>query len=427
MKRYALETIGCRLNQYESERLAASLNHLGLKRVAFGEEPDIYLINTCTVTGRADASCRQTISRAARLKKNSPVVVIGCYVEAEPEKIARLNGVDLVIRNSEKDNAVDILRRSFPDLFESDISFEGENVISEFHEHNRAWVKIGDGCDQHCAYCIIPRVRGPLVNRPEEDIIREINSLVRNGYKEVVLTGVHIGRYAGDRISSLSELLKLVMEKTSLLRVRLSSLEPQEISSDIIETIGGSRGRVCRHLHIPLQSGADRILKLMKRPYNRNKFLSILEQAKNNIPGLIIGIDVIVGFPGETDEDFEESVRAASSGLVDYIHVFSYSDRPGTAATDMKDKVPPEVIKTRNRILRELSDKLYAAALQREIGRDVQAISESRVDRKDGSYLGVTDNYLTIKIPPPSGGGRDIISLKAGGATATYLTAQESK
>lgn len=425
MKKYSVETIGCRLNQYETERIASDLNRAGFQRAGFGEEADLYIINTCTVTGRADASSRNLVSRAARKNGNAPVVVIGCYVDAEPEKVARLNGVDLVLRNADKDHAVEIIRRSFPNLFDADVEIAGEHCISDFHQHNRAWIKIGDGCNQHCAYCIIPKVRGPVVNRPEEEIVSEIQALSDSGYREVVLTGVHIGKYRTDKAKTLAALLKMMIERTDMYRIRLSSIESQEISNDLIETIAKSGKRICRHLHVPMQAGSDRILKIMKRPYDSAKYLKKLEKIKAKIDGVIIGADIIVGFPGESDDDFDESVRAAESGLIDYLHVFSYSDRPGTAASEMTEKVKPDVIKARNRILREISVKHHAEALKREVGNMVEAISEYRTDKKDRRYYGMTDNYLRIRMPEEAGGGKDIVRLKAVGVKKGTLVGEK--
>ncbi len=424
MKKYVVETIGCRLNQYETEKIAADLNRAGFQRAGPGEEADLYIINTCTVTGRADASSRNIVSRAVRKNGHAPVVVIGCYVDAEPEKVARLNGVDLVLRNADKDHAVEIIRRSFPYLFDADIEIEGEHQISDFYQHNRAWIKIGDGCNQHCAYCIIPKVRGPVVNRSENEIISEIRALTDNGYNEVVLTGVHIGKYKTGEAKSLAGLLRMMIAQTGMYRVRLSSIEPQEITVDLIDTIAGSGKRICRHLHVPMQAGSDRILKIMKRPYDSGKYLKKLEKIKSKIDGVIIGADIIVGFPGESDDDFKESIRAADSGLIDYLHVFSYSDRPGTEASEMSEKVKPDVIKARNRILREVSERRYAEALEREVGKTVEAISEYRTDKKDRRYYGMTDNYLRIRMPEEAGGGKEVVRLVAAGVAKGALTGE---
>jgi len=420
MKKVALETIGCRLNQYETEKIAARIIAQGFERVGFDEDADLYIVNTCTVTGRADASCRNIISRAGRREDNPAVVVVGCYVEADPDKVAHLNGVDLVVNNREKENILDILRQRFPALFDSAENVPTPRAIPEFHQHNRAWIKIGDGCNQRCAYCIIPLVRGELTNRPPGEIIDEIDLLHEHGYHEVVLTGVHIGQYKHDGIESPGGLVRHILRETQIPRIRLSSIEPQEVNDDLVGAMNDGGRRVCRHLHIPLQSGSDRILRIMKRPYDSKRYLDIVANVKNKIDHAVIGADIIVGFPGETDEDFAESIRVADTGLLDYLHVFSYSDRPGTAATEMPDKIGPEVIKERNAILREISKKHYAEALKREIGQTAYLISEHRARRGD-HYWGITDNYLKVAIPEGHGGGKEILAMQISGVTESYL------
>jgi len=421
MKKVALETIGCRLNQYETERIAAQLIECGFERVEFNDSADLYIINTCTVTGRADASCRNIISRAARREGDPKVVVVGCYVQSDPEKIRRLNGVDLVVDNEDKENILDIMKDSFPDLFEAGLDVKQPRAIAEFHQHNRAWIKIGDGCNQRCAYCIIPLVRGELTNRPPDEIVDEINLLHEHGYHEAVLTGIHIGKYKYGEVKSPAELVRYILKETSIPRIRLSSIEPQEVDELLVEAMNEGGRRVCRHLHIPLQSGSDGILKLMRRPYDSDRYLEIVRNVKDNIDHVIVGADIIVGFPGETDDDFGGSINVADSGLLDYLHVFSYSDRRGTVATEMPDKINPEVIKERNAVLRAISKKHYASALKREIGQTAYVISEHRA-RSGGHFWGITDNYLKVALPEGCGGGKEILEMRIIGATESYLT-----
>ncbi len=421
MKRFALETIGCRLNQYETEKIGARLDRLGFVRVPFSQPADLYIINTCTVTGRADASSRNIISRASRRNNKAVIVVIGCYVDSEPDKLASLNGVDLVLGNNDKARAVEIINRRFPELFGEGVVINGDKPLSKFHQHNRAWIKIGDGCNQHCAYCIIPHVRGRLTNRPATEIIDEIRLLSANGYHEVVLTGVHIGRYKDSGPKSLAELLNKILEQTDISRIRLSSIESQEITAELLNVMARNISRICRHFHIPLQSGSDRILKLMHRPYDSRRYLEIVEDINNKISGAVIGADIIVGFPGETEGDFQDSREVADCGFLDYLHVFSYSDRPGTEASLMPDKISPDVIKERNSALRDVSDRRYAGALRREIGNVAGAISEYGVDNGDSRYRGITDNYLRIRFPDGAGGAREIVSLNVVGASETTL------
>ncbi len=423
MKKIAFETIGCRLNQYDTEKIAAQLAKHGFRRVPFNEPADLYMINTCTVTGRADASCRNIISRAARQENHPPVVVVGCYVDSDPDKVTSLSGVDLVIHNREKDQVVNILRSKFPSLFGDYHNIEQIENINDFHGHNRAWIKIGDGCNQKCSYCIIPTVRGPLTNLPAQKIVDEINALAENGYHEVVLTGIHIGMYQHEEINSISGLVNFILKESNIPRIRLSSIEPQEVDDELIRAINDGGKRVCRHLHIPMQSGSDRILKLMHRPYDAKRYIEIARNIDESIEGVILGADIIVGFPGETDEDFYESVNVADCGHLDYLHVFSYSDRPGTEASVMESKVKPDIIKERNKILRDISNKHHTRRLNAEIGHSAYVISEFK-HRKTNLFRGITDNYLRTIIPEGLGGGKEIIKLKITGISGDCLTSK---
>jgi len=424
MKRFATETVGCRLNQYETEKIAAQLEKLGLHRVPFTEPADLYIINTCTVTGRADATCRNYISRVARHYPEARLAVVGCYVEADPDRVGALPGVDLMVGTGDKDRFVTIIRDRYPELFDTAETPSLPAAVTDFYVHNRAWIKISDGCNQRCAYCIIPLVRGPLKNRPAVEIADEIRTLSGNGFNEVVLTGVHIGKYRDDGLSSFADLLRYLLDNTDIWRIRISSIEPQEVTADLLRVFAEAGKRLCRHLHLPLQAGSDRVLKLMRRPYDSRRYLNIARTVREKIDGVVIGADVIVGFPGETDDDFAGSVAVADSGLLDYLHAFSYSDRPGTLSSEMPGKIKPDIIKKRNRILREISHRRYAEALRRALGHTFDAISEYRYDRDRGTYFGMTDNYLRIRIPDTLGGGKELLKFKAIGATDDYLTGE---
>ena len=420
MKKVALETIGCRLNQYETERIAATLAACGLVRVPFEDAADLYIINTCTVTGRADASCRRAISKTIKHHNQARIVVVGCYVTAARAMVTNLNGVDLVIDNEEKEKIAGILRKKFPELFENISESAQAPLLSDFHRHNRAWVKVGDGCNQNCSFCIVPMVRGRLVNRPPGEIIAEIKHLVAHGFEEIVLTGVHLGQYRYNPIGSPAELIRHILAETQVARLRLSSIEPQEVSPVLIAVMVEGGQRVCRHLHIPLQSGSDRILKIMRRPYDIQSYLEKLRLARGEIGRIVIGADIIVGFPGETEDDYQQTIKAVQSGLIDYLHVFSYSDRPGTAAASLPDKIHSRVIKERNEILHGISDEQYAKALKREIGETAYAISEHRAERGD-HFWGITDNYLKVALPAGCGGTKEIIKMKITGSNDRHL------
>ncbi|MDD4052548.1 MAG: tRNA (N(6)-L-threonylcarbamoyladenosine(37)-C(2))-methylthiotransferase MtaB, partial [candidate division Zixibacteria bacterium] len=405
----------------ETERLARELIGLGLQRVAAHDIADLYVLNTCTVTAKADADCRKLISRAMRTNKDAVVVVAGCYAVAERDRLTQLDGVSLVIGNEEKSRLSHILKDRFPHLFASPESTEdtGESsfIDSAYHRFdsdaspnelsiNRPMVKIGDGCNQGCAYCIVPAVRGPLTSIPADNIVNEITRLVDAGYDEAVLTAVHIGKY-DDSGLTLAGLVQKILDHTAIRRVRLSSLEPNELDDALLDLVAHNP-RACRYLHLPLQSGSDRILRLMRRPYTRSEYLAVVEKVKKADSGITIGCDLIVSFPGETDADFDASLQVLDSGFIDYGHIFSYSDRPGTTAAALPGKLPLSVIKDRNRRAREISRANRRRQMDRQIGGILDVISEGRL-QKGNFYWGVSDNYLKVKMPDNTGGGRRIV------------------
>lgn len=416
IRKLSVATTGCRLNQYESERMAAELYRYGFVRAEKGEKADLYLINTCTVTHRADSTSRNLISRAARENPDGRIVVAGCYVDSDPETVAGMEGVDVLIPNTDKEDITRILPRHLPELFDDhDEPDKGcSGAIADFYHHNRAWIKISDGCNQWCSFCILPTVRGRLTNRPAIEIIDEINGLVEKGFEEVVLTGIHIGHYKNRKVEpqvkNLAALVRMILRETDLKRVRISSIEPQTVRDELLELYAESRGRICRHWHLPLQSGSTRILKAMRRPYNQAMYLNRLEEVKKAAPETIVGADVIVGFPGETEEDFEKTKGVCESGLIDYLHVFSYSDRTGTTATKMGDKVNPEIIKERNTILTRISKRIRREAMQRQVGQTLGVISEYR-KVKNRYHFGVSDNYMRVRLPDNFESGKQIVQV----------------
>jgi threonylcarbamoyladenosine tRNA methylthiotransferase MtaB len=425
LKTISFQTVGCRLNQYETEQMAAKLLPYGFQRVDGKDAADLYVINTCTVTHRADSDCRNLIRRAARQNPAGRIVVVGCYVEKEPERIAGMEGVDVIVRNREKSSIDTILHRQLPDLFTHEPDKSCSTVVSAFHDRNRAWVKISDGCRQKCSFCIVTIVRGELTNLPAHEIIKEISALVENGYHEVVLTGVNIGYYrdvqSDPPVRNLAALCRQILDETGVKRLRLSSVEPQSVSADLIATYKEYAGRICRHFHLPLQSGSNRILELMRRPYNQRQYIEKTTKLKEVVPETIIGADVIVGFPGETDEEFEKTRRLCDSGLLDYLHVFSYSDRPGTDSSLMPDKVDPAVIKERNTVLSGISKSRKARSYARHQNATLDVISEhNRTD--DGGYWAVSDNYLRVKLPTDRDWGRRIVRFASDFAHDDHLT-----
>lgn len=413
-KKISFQTVGCRLNQYETERMAADLAVFGFERAAHGQAADLYIINSCTVTHRADKDSRYLVRRAKRENPDSRVVLVGCYVETDPTGIAELDGVDLVILNREKEQLARLLPEKLPNLFNGRPATGCTSVLADFHERNRAWIKISDGCNQTCSFCLVTIVRGELTCRTAVEIIDEINQLAAHGYNEVVLAGVNIGYYRDREIDppirSFTELCRRILDSTALYRLRLSSIEPQTITEDLIDLCADNPRRICRHFHIPMQSGSSRILRQMRRPYDRERFLARVQAIKQAVPNVIIGTDVIVGFPGETEEDFAGSRTAAECGLIDYLHVFSYSDRPRTDAAAMPGKIRPQIIRERSAELVQISKRLRAESHRRQVGRTLEVISEYKTAEE--TCLGISDNYLRVKLPTEAAGRRDIVRVK---------------
>jgi threonylcarbamoyladenosine tRNA methylthiotransferase MtaB len=423
-KTVSLQTIGCRLNQYETEKMADALYPYGFRRAKPGEPADLYIINTCTVTHRADSSSRYLVKKAARENPEAKIVVAGCYVDSDAETVAGLEPVDIIVTNLEKPRLAEILRERLPDLFHQEPDSVTVDSPGLFERFNRSWLKISDGCNQHCSFCILPTVRGPLRNRPVIDIIEEVRSLMASGFEEVVLTGVNIGHYKNrtsePQVKNFANLCTMILAETDLPRLRLSSIEPQTVRDELLQVCADSGGRICRHMHLPMQSGSSRILKLMRRPYDRDIYIKRISDARAVQPNTIVGADVIVGFPGETEEDFAYTKEIADSGKLDYLHVFSYSDRSGTQATESADKIAPDIIKKRNAILTEISNRHRAEAFKRQIGQTLPVISE-HVKPGRGELFGISDNYLKVKLPVSFDGGRHITNVKITSATDDYV------
>lgn len=405
MKRFAVKTIGCKLNQYDSQSIAEPFLENGFEWVDFDDDADVYIINTCTVTARADYSSRQAVSRAVRTASGSgetkPIVAVtGCYAEVDRQTVMQIDGVDLVIDNDHKNRLFDLVERyrhrngSFENIRSertTDYDRRWGRAITGMRGYSRAFIKIQDGCNSSCSYCIVPRARGREISRSPEDIIREINRLSDSGYGEVVLTGVHIGRY-NYRGYRFPDLLDDILTGDGP-RIRFSSIEPNEVTGRLIAAVEG-RSRFCRHMHIPVQSGSDRILRLMDRRYTADHIYKITGELKSVIGGITLGADFIVGFPSETEEDFRSSEKIASECGFDYLHVFSYSDRPGTKASMMEDKIDPEIKSDRSRRLIDLSFRLIENNLLKNIGSTGEIVLESRKHRPTGLNTGISDNYI---------------------------------
>jgi len=387
-------TVGCKLNQYETELIAEKLEELGFERVDWAEDADLYIINSCMVTHRAAADSRRKMFAARKKSPHAKVVITGCYAQIERDKLADIVDVDLVIGNDQKEEFIHSLSHLFPEIAADDLT-SGVNKVRGLYKHTRALIKIQDGCNQKCSYCVIPLGRGSERSRNESEIIEEIMLVRENGFKEIVLTGVHIGRYNAGGFD-LTGLLRRILDQTDMERIRLSSLEVNEIGAEFIE-LAAENERLCPHFHIPLQSGSDKILRAMNRPYKTARYLETITEIKEHLPRIMIGADVIVGFPGEREAEFEETMTFVENSPIDYLHVFSYSDHPQAASFQFSGKVLSQEIKSRNSLLTGLGDLKWRNFLISQLDRELPVLIEKRLTRDSGMLTGLSDNYIRVE------------------------------
>jgi threonylcarbamoyladenosine tRNA methylthiotransferase MtaB len=402
----AITTLGCKANQFDSALMGACLEENGFEIVPFHHPADIYVINTCTVTHRADYQSRQLIRRAHRLNPSSLIVVTGCYAQVYPQDVQGVDGVGMVLGNPEKASVADILRNpptgSCPAVRVGNIEKErkiGEANVDRFYGHTRALLKIQDGCNGSCAYCIIPRARGRSRSLDPDSVIRHLQGLENSGFKEVVLTGIHLGVYGSDLSppTSLDELCNLVEGVPAPQRIRLSSIEPSDFCQELVQCIASSP-RLCSHLHIPLQSGDDDILRQMNRDYDGNFFADLVQTLIHRIPDLNIGVDVIVGFPGEGEKQFRKTYGLLEKLNVGYLHVFPYSRRNGTQAYGLPHQVDPRTKRARCEALRALGSRKREAYHSRFLGRELEVLVEGKRDKRTGRLTGHSRNYIPVLI-----------------------------
>jgi threonylcarbamoyladenosine tRNA methylthiotransferase MtaB len=394
----AFATLGCRLNQVESQEMRALVEQAGYRAVDPGAPAQVYVVNTCTVTSRADFSDRQAIRRITRANPSALVVVTGCLAQTNPDALARMPGVDLVVGNQEKYRLPDLLaslaKRERPEVRVGPIA-EAREIpavpVRRIAGRSRAFVKIQDGCQHRCAFCIVPAARGRSRSQEPAAVVEQVQSLVGEGYGEVTLTGVDIGHYGWDLHprTSLAALINQLAEVRGLRWLRLSSVLPAYFSPALIEAVVSLRA-VVPHQHLPLQSGSDRVLRLMRRPYNVRMYRALAERLAVAIPDLGLGADVIVGHPGESAADFEATMTLVRELPLSYLHVFAYSDRKGTEAAAMADRVPGHVIRDRSRRLRALGVEKSLAFRQKLVGRSVEAlVLEDRASALTANYVEV--------------------------------------
>ena len=423
MSSVSIVTLGCKANQFESAAMERMLIEQGYQIVPFEQGAELVIVNTCTVTSATDAQSRKLIRRARRLNEHCRIVVTGCYAQIQPQQLAQLPGVLYVIGNSEKQDLIDILCHEGPQIQVGDIARQQQCPdlkIASFSEHSRAFVQIQSGCNAFCSYCIIPYARGRSRSVEKTAVIDQINQLVEAGYREVVLTGIHIGNYGQDLTPkcTLTDLLHALLEETDCCRIRLGSIEPQEVSEPLVDCVQQS-SRICPHFHIPLQSGCDSVLRRMNRHYTTAQFRDTIDLMCRKIPRVSIGIDVISGFPGETENEHQQTYDFIAALPVHYLHVFPYSARPGTPAATMPHQIPGDIAKQRAAELRVLGEEKAGQYRQQFIGQHLDVVLESRT--KNSQWQGTSAEYLTVVVDKEQDCAGELVSVEITGGKKDFL------
>lgn len=409
-KSFAIYTLGCKVNQEEGVALANVFREHGWKQVDFETPADVTVINTCTVTHLADRKSRQFIRRASRANPNGLVVATGCYAQVGKNEIAEIEGVDIIVGTNDRYRLFDYVaenlgkKRNVPRIYVTPThkaeSFRNMGNINNDTKRERAFLKIEDGCSQFCSYCIIPYARGPVRSRPLADILREAEELVAKGYGELVLTGIHTGAYGTDLNdgTDLAKVAKALAEIENLHRLRLGSVEPQEVSDELIEVVA-VYGNICPHFHIPLQAGNDFVIAAMNRHYNMDYYTHLLNKIRKKIPNAAITTDLIVGFPGETDRQFADSLEKIRALKFSDMHIFPYSARKGTPAAEMPNQINPQVKAERVKQMTELCETMKKDYRKSQIGRKLEMLTEQVVVMEGKSYItGHSPNYLPLAV-----------------------------
>lgn len=400
MKSVASYALGCKVNQYESEAIAELFEEKGYDVVGIDDKADVYVINTCTVTNFGDKKSRQLIRKVKRQNPDALVAVVGCYAQTAPDEVMKIEGVNIVIGTKDRKEIVSIVENYHDNKPENHVSTimkerEFEHLkIHKLKNRTRAYLKIQDGCSQFCSYCIIPYARGPIRSRDPEDIMEEVNVLAQNGFKEIVLTGIHVASYGKDiKNIDLLGIIKRVHEVEGIERIRFSSIEPNIITEEFVSEIVKLK-KVCHHFHLSLQSGCDKTLKDMNRKYTTEKYYDAVCILRKYMSDVAITTDIIVGFPGETEEDFNESYEFAKKVQFSKIHVFPYSPKKGTPAAERKDQILNSIKQERSKKLIELSDKMANDFMSKYIDKSVEVLFERNIN--ENQYEGHTGNYIKV-------------------------------
>ena len=406
-KKIAFYTLGCKLNFSETSTIARSFTNEGFIRVDFSEKADIYVINTCSVTENADKRFKSVVKQAQKINGDAFLIAIGCYAQLKPEELAEVDGVDLVLGATEKfkitDYLNDLTKNNFAEIHSCEIE-EADFYVGaySFGDRTRAFLKVQDGCDYKCTYCTIPLARGVSRSDKLENVLKNAAEISAKGIKEIVLTGVNIGDYGKGEFDDKNhehrflDLVKALDKVDGVERLRISSIEPNLLKNETIDFVAQSKNFV-PHFHIPLQSGSNEILKMMRRRYKRELYVDRVNHIKRSMPDACIGVDVIVGFPGETDEHFLESYNFLNDLDISYLHVFTYSERENTMAAEMSGVIPLKVRKKRSKMLRGLSAKKRRAFYESQLGSIHMVLFEG--ENKEGFIHGFTENYIKVKTP----------------------------
>ncbi len=415
---YHVENFGCRATQADGAAIECQLVGRGLKRASAAVEAEVVILNTCTVTASADQDARAAIRRIHRENPAARILVTGCYAQRAPDELSALPGVSLVVGNSHKHElasyaapltsnggfvALDqIAQNPASNVIVGDIFAHTELMAapvfeSGSFEKTRPNLKVQDGCNNRCSFCIIPSVRGRSRSLKLDQVLREVGGLVANGYREIILSGINLGRWGRELTPRMNfaAMLRAILEQTAIEKIRISSVEPMDWTNEVIELVASS-SRICKHAHVPLQSGSDRILRKMHRKYRPWHYADRIERIRRAMPDAAIGADVMVGFPGETDDDFELTRALIERLPFTYLHVFTYSSRPGTPSAEMPEQVPVQIARERNRVLRELAAKKKRRFMELFVGRELEAITLTHFDGEFTEAL--TDNYLRLQL-----------------------------
>ncbi|TDA70216.1 MAG: tRNA (N(6)-L-threonylcarbamoyladenosine(37)-C(2))-methylthiotransferase MtaB [Clostridia bacterium] len=415
----ACHVLGCKVNQHEARGLQELFRQAGYEVVDFADPADVYVVHTCTVTHLSNRKCRQAIRRAVRTNPQAVVAVTGCYAQVAPEEIEAIPGVGVIVGSTDRHRLVELVEEAAGRQTPVNLVREWgeEEAFEELPVYRwsraRALVKVEEGCEEGCTYCIVPRARGPVRSRRPEGVVAEVARLVNSGYKEIILTGVHLGAYGRDAGGMpLAALLTSLVAVPGLCRLRLSSLEPTDFTADLLQVLAANEV-ICPHWHIPLQSGADPVLARMGRRYATTEFAGLVRELRRLRPGAAITTDIIVGFPGETEDLFAASLSFVAAMEFSRLHVFPFSPRPGTLAADLPGQVPDEVKAARSQRMRELSAALARRYAEKYLGRTLEVLVERGVPGRPGWWEGHTPNYLLVEFvaPGPDLGG-DLVPVR---------------